>query len=35
MSLLCGIKHHRLPVSSIELEIEEITEEEDWDLIEI
>jgi hypothetical protein len=35
MSLLCGIKQHQIPVSSIELEIEEITEEEDWDLIEI
>jgi hypothetical protein len=35
MSLLCGIKQHQLPVSSIELEIEQITEEEDWDLIEI
>jgi hypothetical protein len=35
MSLLCGIKQHQLPVSSIELEIEEITEEEDWELIEI
>jgi hypothetical protein len=35
MSLLCGIKQHQLLVSSIELEIEQITEEEDWDLIEI
>jgi hypothetical protein len=35
MSLLCGIKQHQLPVSSIKLEIEEINEEEDWDLIEI
>jgi hypothetical protein len=35
MSLLCGIKRHFLPVSSIELEIEQITVEEDWDLIEI
>jgi hypothetical protein len=35
MSLLCGIKQHQLPVSFIELEIEQITEEEDWDLIEI
>jgi hypothetical protein len=35
MSLLCGIKQHQLPVSSIELEIEQITEEEDWDIIEI
>jgi hypothetical protein len=35
MSLLYGIKQHQLPVSSIELEIKEITEEEDWDLIEI
>jgi hypothetical protein len=34
-SLLCGIKQHQLPVSSIELEVEQITEEEDWDLIEI
>jgi hypothetical protein len=29
MSLLCSIKQHQLPVSSIELEIEQITEEED------
>jgi hypothetical protein len=35
MSLLCGIKQHQLPVSAIEFEIEQITEEEDWDLIEI
>jgi hypothetical protein len=35
MSLLCGIKQYQLPVSSIELEIEQITEEEDWELIEI
>jgi hypothetical protein len=35
MRLLCGIKQHQLPVSAIELEIEQITEEEDWDLIEI
>jgi hypothetical protein len=35
MSLLCGIKQHQLPVSSIELEIEQITEEENLDLIEI
>jgi hypothetical protein len=35
MSILCGIKQHQLPVSAIELEIEQITEEEDWDLIEI
>jgi hypothetical protein len=35
MSLLCGIKQHQLPVSLRELEIEQITEEEDWDLIEI
>jgi hypothetical protein len=35
MSLLCGIKQYQLPVSSIELEIEQITEEEDWDLIEV
>jgi hypothetical protein len=35
MSLLCGIKQHQLPVSAIELEIEQITEEEDWDLIEV
>jgi hypothetical protein len=34
-SLLCGIKQHQLPASSIELEIEQITEEEDWNLIEI
>jgi hypothetical protein len=30
LSLLCGIKQHQLPVFSIELEIEQITEEEDW-----
>jgi hypothetical protein len=35
MNLLCGIKQHQIPVSSIELDIEQITEEEDWDLIEI
>jgi hypothetical protein len=35
MSLLCGIKQHQLPVSAIELEIEQITEEEDWDLKEV
>jgi hypothetical protein len=35
MSLLCGIKQHQLPVSLIEFEVEQITEEEDWDLIEI
>jgi hypothetical protein len=35
MGLLCGIKQHQLPIYSIELEIEQITEEEDWDLIEI
>jgi hypothetical protein len=35
MSLLCGIKQHQLPVSSVELEIEQITEDEDWDLFEI
>jgi hypothetical protein len=35
MSLFCGIKQHQLPVSSIELEIEQITKEEDRDLIEI
>jgi hypothetical protein len=29
MNLLCGIQQHQLPVSSIELEIEQITEEED------
>jgi hypothetical protein len=33
--MLCGIKQHQLPVSSIGLEIEQITEEEDWDLIEV
>jgi hypothetical protein len=35
MSLLCGIKQHQLPISSVEFEIEQITEEEDWDLIEV
>jgi hypothetical protein len=35
MSLLCGIKQHQLQVSSKELKIEQITKEEDWDLIEI
>jgi hypothetical protein len=35
MSLLCGIKQHQLPASAIELEIEQIIEEEDWDLLEI
>jgi hypothetical protein len=35
MSLLCSKKQYQLIVSSIELEIEEITEEEDWELIEI
>jgi hypothetical protein len=35
MCLLCGIKQHQLPRSSVELEIEQITEEEDWDLIEV
>jgi hypothetical protein len=35
MSLICCNKQHQLPVSSIELEIEQITWEEDCDLIEI
>jgi hypothetical protein len=29
MSLVCGIKQHQLPVSSIELEMEQIAEEKD------
>jgi hypothetical protein len=35
MSLLYGRKQHQFSVSSIEFEIEQITEEEDWILIEI
>jgi hypothetical protein len=35
MSPLCGIKQHQLPVSAIELEIEQIKEEEYWNLIEV
>jgi hypothetical protein len=35
MSLLCYIKQFQLPVSSIELEIKQITEEENWELFEI